>query len=151
MPWPSDFEDILGSVDIAIFNIATTRTDMRTNRERLLGNFPTLVTFLTGETGVHSNDLMSGAFSLGSEEVKKLAPTSVTNGFGKVMVLYHAAYVQIFYRNQGVMVSVLLSNLEMEITALTFDLQMGLRCALRGFARPQAPFLASAQCALLAP
>jgi hypothetical protein len=124
---------------------------MRTNRERLLGNFPTLVTFLTGETGVHSNDLMSGAFSLGSEEVKKLAPTSVTNGFGQVMVLYHAVYVQIFSRNQGMMVSVLLSNLEMEITALTFDLQMGLRCALRGFARPQAPFLASAQRALLAP
>ena len=107
---------------------------MRTNRERLLDNFPTLVTFLTGETGVHSNDLMSGAFSLGSEDVKKLAPTSVTNGFGQVMVLYHAAYVQIFSRNQGMIVSVLLSNFKMEITALTFDLQMGLRRTLCGFA-----------------
>src|SRR5713226_5128983 len=59
MPWPCTFENILGGVDITVLNVAAIRTDMRTDRKRLLDNLTTPVAFLRGEAGVHSNNLMS--------------------------------------------------------------------------------------------
>jgi len=46
---------------------------MGTDRQRFLDHLPTLVTLLTGEVGVHSNDLMSSTCSLGSENVEERA------------------------------------------------------------------------------
>ncbi len=63
---------------------------MGTDRQRFLHDLPTLITFLTGETRVHPDDLMTSVLSFDSEDVKELPPTSVRNGLSKVMVLYHA-------------------------------------------------------------
>src|SRR5712692_10762593 len=125
MPWPSDFENILGGVDIAIFNVATDRTDMCTDRQRLLDDLPTPIAFLRGEAGVHSNDLMSSTLSLGSKDIEERAPGGIHDRFGKVMVLDHAVNVQLLDGNKLILFSVGLGNLEMEITALALDLQMG--------------------------
>ena len=77
MPWPCTFQDILGRVDITIFNVATVRTNMCTDGKRLLDNLTTPIAFLRGVAGVHSNDLMSSTLSLGSENIEERAPGGV--------------------------------------------------------------------------
>src|SRR2546421_4924328 len=150
MPWPSDFEDILGCVDITICNVATTKTDMRTHREGLLDHLTTLLTFLAGKTRVHSDHLMSSTFSLGSEDSEELAPSCISNGFGKVMVLDHPFYVQVFNGNVVKGVSILLSKLEMKVFSLALDLQMCLCCTLSRLASSLASLLPSTHRTLLA-
>jgi hypothetical protein len=49
---------------------------MGTDRQTLLYNCSTPVTLLACEAGVHSNDLMSGAFSLGSNADMRLCRTA---------------------------------------------------------------------------
>ena len=124
---------------------------MGPHRQTLLDHLATVVTVLRGEARVDSYHLMTSSFSLFFKDVEKCTPTGVHNGFGHMVIVHHIGDLEVFDGNRMIGISVLLGRLEMEITALTFDLQMGLRCALRGFARPQAPFLASAQRALLAP
>ena len=150
MPWPSDFEDILGCVDITICNVATTKTDMRTHREGLLDHLTTLLTFLAGKTRVHSDHLMSSTFSLGSEDSEELAPSCISNGFGKVMVLDHPFYVQVFNGNVVKGVSILLSKLEMKVFSLALDLQMRLCCTLSRLTSSLASLLPSTHRTLLA-
>jgi hypothetical protein len=150
MPWPGNFENILGCVDISILNVATGRTDMRTDREGLLHNLSTSIALLTGEPGVHSYDSMSSILSFDSEDIEELSPTSIRNGFGKVMVLYQIRNLEVFYSNMVIVVSVLLCHLKMMVTALALDLQMGLCCAPSSFAFTVTALLASARGALFA-
>ena len=151
MPWPSDFENILGGVDIAIFNVATLRTEMRPDRKRLLDDLPTPRAFLRGEAGVHSNDLMSSTLSLGSEEVEERAPGGVHDTFCQMMVFDHAVNIEVLDSDMMVLLGVLLGSLEMEITALPLDLQVGL-CRMLGSLTPSLrAFLAACNRALLAP
>jgi hypothetical protein len=123
---------------------------MRTNRQRFLDNFTALETLLTGETGVHSYDLMSSTCSLGSEDIKELTPSSIANRFGKVMVLYHIGDVQVLYRDMLIGLCILFGNLEMEITPLTDNLEMRLCRASGSLTAAMTVFLASAHRALLA-
>ena len=44
---------------------------MHTHGKRLLDHLTTSIAFLRGVVGVHSNDLMSGTCSLGSENIKE--------------------------------------------------------------------------------
>ena len=77
MPWPCTFQYILSGVDIAILNVATGRTDMRPDAQRLVDHLPTPRALLRGVAGVHSNDLMSSTLSLGSENSEERAPGGV--------------------------------------------------------------------------
>src|SRR5712692_7610369 len=150
MPWPGTFENIPGGVDIAIFNVATPRTEMRSDRERLLDDLPTAIALLRGVAGVHSDDLMSGTCSLGFKDVEECAPGGVHDGFRQGMVLHHVENTQLLNSDHLIAFSILLRNFEVMVAALAFDLQMGLRCALRGTASAMRAFLAAADGALLA-
>jgi hypothetical protein len=136
MPWPCTFQDILGRVDITVFNVATMRTDMGTDGKRLLDPLTTPRAFLRGVAGVHSNDLMSSTFSLGSENSEERASGGVHDALCEMVVFDHAINVQVFNGNMLILFRVVCSDLEMKITALPFDLQMGLRRALRSFSTP---------------
>src|SRR6266852_3759933 len=95
MPWPSNFEYILSSVDISILNVATERTDMRTDAQRLVDNLPTPIAFLRGVAGVHSDYLMSSTLSLGSEDVEECTPGGVHDAFCEMMIFDHAIDVEV--------------------------------------------------------
>ena len=62
---------------------------MSTNRKGLLNKFPTVATFLCRETGIDLNNLVSSTFSLNSENIEELSPSSIENGFRQMMVLDH--------------------------------------------------------------
>src|SRR5712691_3701915 len=106
MPWPCNFEKVLGGIDISIHHIATERTHMRTDRQTLLHDFPALVTFLTGETRVHSYDLMTSSCSLLFKNVEELPPRGVENALRQMMVLDHVGHLKVFHGNVVILFSI---------------------------------------------
>jgi hypothetical protein len=122
---------------------------MSSHRQALLHDLPTLVTLLAGETRAHSNHLMTSSCSLLFEDVEKCAPTGVQDGFGKVVVLDHVAYRQVFYHDTMIALRIGLGGLEMMITSLPIDLQMRLGSIMGRLAPPMTAFLAAAQLTLL--
>ena len=124
---------------------------MSANTQRLLQKFSTVVTCLCRETGVHSHHTVTSAFSLVTENVEKLAPTGVHDTFSKVMIFHHIGDLKVFDGNMVIVVSILLSCLEMEVSSLTANLEMRLGDVLGGFASAMRTLLPSAQRTLLAP
>jgi hypothetical protein len=122
---------------------------VRTNTQGLLNEFPTIAACLCGIAGIHLYYSMSSILSSGREDFKELTPTSVTNRFGKVMVLDHITDSQVFHSNHAMRLSVLLSRFEVEITTLTGYLEMGLCRTLSGFPLAMRAFLATAHYTLL--
>ena len=123
---------------------------MSTNRKGLLNKFPTIAACLCGKARVDSDYLMTGSRSLILKNSEKRAPTGVHDGFRKVMVLYHIADGKVFNGNMMIVVSVLFSRLEMEVTALTSNLEMRLSRVLRSLVASLASLLAAAKLALFA-
>ena len=124
---------------------------MRTDREGFLHNRSTPRALLTGEPRIHSYDSMSSILSFDSEDREKLSPTSISNGFGKVMVLDQIGNLEVFYGNMVIVFSVVLCHLKMMVTALALDLQMGVCCTSGSFALTVTALRASAHGALFAP
>ncbi len=124
---------------------------MGTYRQTLLYNFSTLVTFLACETRVHSYHLMPSTCSPCSENIEECAPTGVHDGFGKAMVFHHCVDVQVFYHNMMTALSLGLRRLEMMVSTLPIDLQMGFRHVLCGLTAAMAALLSPCQLALLVP
>ena len=77
-----------------------------------MDNFTTMETFLTGETGVHSNDLMCSTRSLNGENIEECAPTGVHDRFGEMMVFHHIGDDKIFYNNTLISLSIGLGRFE---------------------------------------
>src|SRR5438034_8331006 len=123
---------------------------MGTYRQTLLDDLPTLVTFLTGEARVHSYHCVPSSLSLFTQDVEEGAPTGVHDALCQGMVLCHVENVKLLNSNHLVLLGVLFCRFEMEITALTRDLEMRLRCIPGSLAASMTAFLASAQLALLA-
>ena len=55
---------------------------MHTHGKRLLDHLTTSIAFLRGVVGVHSNDLMSGTCSLGSENINPPLLSPALKGWG---------------------------------------------------------------------
>ncbi len=124
---------------------------MSANTERLWNTLSTVAACLCREARVDSNDLMSSVLSFGFKHVEEGAPTGITNRFGQMMIFHHPTDIQVFNRNTMVLFSVWLGHFEMEIAALTGNLQVRFCDILRGFTASVTALLASAQLALLAP
>ncbi len=150
MPWPHHLENILGRIHVPIGYVPTMRTEMGTDAERFLHYLATLGTLLRGEARVHSDDLMTSSCSLLFKDVEELAPRGVQDGFRHMMVLDHSGDSKVFYCNMLIVLGVLLRHLEMMVTALSVDLQMGLGYGLGSLTLAVAAFLATAHDALLA-
>ena len=151
MPWPSNFEYILGGVDITIINVATRRTDMGTHRKRLLDNLTTPIAFLRGVAGVHADHLMSSTLSLNFKDIEERAPGGVHDAFCEMVVFDHAIDIQLLDGEMMIVLSILPSYLIMKITPLALDLEMSLCSTLGGFPPSLAALLPSRYRALLAP
>ena len=124
---------------------------MGSDRQTLLDHLPTLVTLLTGETQVHSNDLMTSSCGLVFKDVKEGAPRGVENALGQLMIFHHVGDLKVFHSNMVILFCISLGNLEMVIAPLPVDLQMCLGNVTGGLAPSFAALLAPTQCALLAP
>ncbi len=123
---------------------------MGPNRQGFLDHLTALETLLGSEAWVHSNNLMSSISSFGRKDSEELSPASITDRFGEMMVLYHIGDLQVLHCNVLIGLCILFGYLEMEVTALASDLQMGL-CGTPGrFAFAMRPVLAAAHRALLA-
>ena len=123
---------------------------MGTYRQTFLYNFSTLVTFLTGETRVHSNDLMTSSCSLIFKNVEECTPRGIENALGQVLVFHHVGDLKVFDRNHLIVFGIAFRGLEMVIAALAIDLQVGLGDVTSSFPSPVTTFLASTQLSLLA-
>ncbi len=123
---------------------------MGTHRQTLLYDFPARETLLGSEVRVDSDHLMTGSFSLILKDVEKRAPTGITDGFRKGMVLDHPTDGQVLNHDMVIGLGVLLSCLEMEVSTLTGNLEMGLGRIAGCLAASLAALLASAQLALFA-
>src|SRR5712691_12658025 len=66
------------------------------------------------------------------------------------MVLHHVENLKLLNRNHLIAFGILLRHFEVMVAALAFDLQMRVRCALRGTASAMRAFLAAADGALFA-
>ena len=119
--------------------------------QTLLYNFSTLVTLLTGETRIHSNDLMTSSFGLILKDVEKCTPRGVENTLRQMMIFHHVGDLKVFHSDVVILFSIALRRLEMVIAALSVDLQVCLGDVTGGFATAMTAFLPSAQLALLAP
>jgi hypothetical protein len=92
---------------------------------------------------------MSSPFSLGFKNSEELSPPCIINAFREVMVFDHGVNLQVL-NNNGVMgFSVLFGYLEMKVTSLPLNLQMGLGRIACSLAPSSAALLASAKSTLL--
>jgi len=123
---------------------------MRTNRQTFLDNLATLRAFLTGETGIDSYHLVTSTFSLVTQNSEELSPACIKNAFRKRVILDHIGNLQVLYGNVVIGLCVLFRYLEMVITSLSVNLEMGLRSTFGGFASALTAFLSTADRALLA-
>ena len=114
-------------IDITVGHIATERTDMGTHRQTLLDDLATFEALLRCEALVHSNHLMTSSLSLFTQDVEKCAPTGVHDALCQGMVLCHVENLKLLNSNHLVLLGVRFGRFEMEITALTRDLEMRLR------------------------
>lgn len=123
---------------------------MGPNRERLLDYFSTSVAFLRSEARVDSDDLMTSSCSLIFKDVEKRAPTGVEDGLCQVMILHHIGNLKVFDRDLVILFRIVFGYVEMMVTALPMNLEMGPGHVARSFTAPLAAFLAAAKHALLA-
>ena len=70
---------------------------MCTNRQTLLYELTTSVTFLRGETGVHSNNCVPSSLSLFTQNVEEGAPTGVHDALCQGMILNHVENAQLLH------------------------------------------------------
>ncbi len=124
---------------------------MGTYRQALLYNLPTLVTLLRGETRVHSNNLMTSSCGLLLKDVEEGAPRGVENALGHRTIFHHVGDLKVFHSNVAILFSLALRRLELVISALSVDLQVGLGDVTGSFTATVTADLSPAQLALLAP
>ena len=117
MPQP---QNILSGIHIAIFDIATERANVCTDRQAFLDNLATLVTLLRGETRIDSYHVMTSSCSLVLQDIEKHSPGDIANGFGKVMVLDHMVDTQLLDNNQMIAFSYRLGRLEVRVGTILF-------------------------------
>ena len=117
---------------------------MGSYRKTLLDDFSTLMTFLAGETRVHSYDLMPGTCSLCSENIEEGAPTGIHDGFGEMLIFHHVPDSQVFNSNVMIAFGIGLGCLEMVISPLSLDLEMSFCHVLGSLSASMTAFLAAA-------
>lgn len=124
---------------------------MGTHRQRFLHDFATWVTFLRGEARVDSNDCVPRSFSLVTQDIEKRAPGSVHDTFCQRRQVDHGENAQILNSNDMRRFRIQLRCLEMEVSSLPRDLEMGLRPATSGFSSAMTAFFAPRYGSLFAP
>jgi hypothetical protein len=97
---------------------------MGTHRQTFLYDLPTRETLLGSEARVDSNDLMTSSLSLIFKNSEKRAPTCVHDALCQMMVFDHAVDIQVLNGNVMILVGVLFSRLEMEVSTLTGNLEV---------------------------
>src|SRR6266571_347944 len=93
-------QDVHRCIVVSIQHQPTTRTDMRPHAQTLLDQRPTGATVLRGVLGSHSNHWNGMYSSIVVHPPDELSPSCVMDALGKVMVLDHVAYLQVFIGNQ---------------------------------------------------
>src|SRR5438270_5307975 len=121
---------------------------MGTHRQTLLDQFTAAEALLCGEAGVHSDDLMSGAFSLGSQDIEKRAPTGVQDRLRQMMVFHHSGDLKVFHHNTLIAFDIGPGCLEMVVSSLPGNLQVRLGNVTSGLALAVTAFFSAAHDAL---
>ena len=124
---------------------------MGSYRKRLLNDFPALMAFLTGETWVDSNDSMTSSCSLVLKDIEECAPRGVENTLRHMVIFHHVRDLKVFNGNDLILISVVLCDLEVMITALSVDLQVGFGDVSGGFLAATTALLATTHLPLLTP
>ncbi len=123
---------------------------MGSDRQTLLDDLATFVTFLAREARVHSYHLMTSSCSLLFKDVEECAPTGVHDALRQGMFLYHVEHLKLLNSNHLVLFGVRFGRLILEIPPLTGDLEMRLGGTPGSFTAAMTALLASAQLTLLA-
>lgn len=121
---------------------------MGAHAQAFLDVLPTLAAPLRREARGHSDDLMTGSFSLVFQDTEKRAPTGVVNTLGEMVAAHHPTDVQVFHTDMTVSLGIVLGGLEMEVAALATDLEMLVCYFSAGLAAAMTSVLATAHGAL---
>ena len=124
---------------------------MSTYRQTLVHDLTACVAFLRGEARIDSDHSMTSSSSLLFKEIEKCAPTGVKDALCQGMILDHVENTQLLNSDDLIAFCILLCRLIVEVTALTGDLEMGLRRAASSLALSMTALLTPGQLALLAP
>ena len=124
---------------------------MSTNTQGLLNKLPAMTACLCREARVDSYHLMTGTFSLVTQDSEKCAPTGVHDALREMVVFHHVRDLKSFNRNHLIAFGIGLGCLEMVIAPLSVDLQMRLRRTTSSLAAAVTALLAPRYCALFAP
>ena len=100
---------------------------MCTHTEGPLHPFPTVAARLSGEARVDSDHSMSSILSFGFKDVEERAPGGVQDGFRQMTIFHHPINVEVLNGNLVILLAVRFGHFEVEITALSLDLQMSVR------------------------
>ena len=123
---------------------------MGSYRQTLLDDLATLEALLRCEARVHSYHCDDQLLQPSLQDVEECAPTGVHDALCQGMVLCHVENLKLLNSNHLVLLGVLFGRFEMEITALTRNLEMGLRRATSSLAAAMTTLLTSAHRSLLA-
>src|SRR5437667_11701245 len=75
MPWPCNFENILGGIYITVGNVPTERTDMGSYRQSLLHYLTTFEPLHRCEARIDSNDCLPLSLSLFTQDAHECPST----------------------------------------------------------------------------
>src|SRR5215211_3177475 len=99
-------ENVLGGVNIPVFNIPTRTTDVSPYGERLLDDFATVRAPLRREVRRYLVHPAASTLGLAVEYRDEVGPACVRDGLREVVVVDHTTDVEVFDRNNGVAINV---------------------------------------------
>src|SRR5215211_5317213 len=117
-------ENVLGGVNIPVFNIPTRTTDVSPYGERLLDDFATVRAPLRREVRRYLVHPAASTLGLAVEYRDEVGPACVRDGLREVVVVDHTTDVEVFDRNNGVAINVRPRRLVRMVLALASDLEM---------------------------
>src|SRR5713226_5538009 len=95
-------QDVHGGILVSIQNKPTLGTHMRTGREGFLHTFPTARTVLARVVWRNRYHFYPMHHCVGLHPAEELSPGCIMNTLGKLVVLDHVPYLELFIGNQVV-------------------------------------------------
>jgi len=122
---------------------------MDTNTQVFFDNATTTGARLTGIVRINCYYLTASFFRFVVEHVQQLAPSSIQNALGQIVISGHAGDIQIFDGDEGISIDELMTKLVREIAALVGSVLVGFGNLPAGIVPTPRAFLASCHTPLL--
>ncbi len=141
-------QDASCSILVTVGNVATERTDMRTDTEGLLHILTTVRTLLRSVVRCDGNKLAASMFGFALKIVSQYSPGCIGYGKGQTMVTYHVGRFQIFNNESLIVFDIVMRSFMQRVLALMSHTLMMARYSVFGFLMSVTSLLALRKLAL---